>query len=33
MMENLHELEMRNVYARTLMELASQNPECAGAGG
>lgn len=25
-MDNLHELEMRNVYARTLLELAAENP-------
>ncbi len=26
MLENLHELEMRNVYAKTLLELADKNP-------
>ena len=26
MQDNLHELEMRNVYARTLIELANENP-------
>jgi len=26
MLENLHELEMRNVYARTLIELSNENP-------